>query len=333
MAIESNAKVHPVSWLLAERVKGRMDTDISLQRQPVWNHQHQSNLILAMLNNVSIPNLWIEKVLNDKGKVAGYTVIDGKQRTLTLVAYLNNAFPISTKKMRYTEADGIDITGKTFSQLPEEFQDKLKEYQLTFSIMEPMTEDEREKVFYWLNQGIPVGDIQLIPSALGEVIMKDFVALCKHPFMLEKFRLTAPAIKNRDNLKMILYYMILKSGRDMGFSGKEVISFCDNIRAAEFKPDYAEVESIFDYLDKAIEKKRAYLKLINMPSLMYVAKEAMDKGMEPPTFGEKVDNFFHDVKTGLNPDYQAACMSGSVKKANIQTRVELLSKILNKGKK
>jgi hypothetical protein len=332
MAINSNAKVYSVSWLLDQRKKGHMDTDISIQRQPVWNHQHQSNLILAMLNNVAIPNLWIERVVNEKGKSAGFRVIDGKQRTLTLVAYLNDAFPISAKKMRYVEADGIDITGKKYSQLPEEFQDKLREYQLTFSIMEPMFAEEREKVFFWLNQGIPVGDIQLIPSALGEVIMNDFVALCKHSFMVNKFKLTAPAIKNRDNLKLLIYYMILESGRDMGFSGKEVISFCDSIRAGEYVPNYEEVASILDYLDTAIEKKRAYLKLINMPIMMFVAKKAIDKGMEPNTFGERVDEFFHDVKTIPNHDYQIACMSGSAKKANIQQRVDLLSTILDTKK-
>ncbi|MDR2572283.1 MAG: DUF262 domain-containing protein [Oscillospiraceae bacterium] len=322
--INSNPRTFSVDWLVTQRKDGKIDTDISIQRQAVWSHLHQSNLIVAVLYNVPISNLWFEK--DGKGK---YKAIDGKQRTLTLCSYVADEFPLSSK-IRYKIVDGVDVTGLKFSELPEELQKRIMDYQLTFTIIEKMEADERAIVFFMGNQSVPLTDVHFLPVVLGEEIMNDFNHLCTRPFMLEKVKLTAPALRKRDDLKLMIQYLILHSGRDMGFSGKEIIEFCDDIRAGIIEVPHEDVVALLSYLNMAFPDKRAYLKLISVPIIMYVAQQAKERGMEPKDFAEKIDDFFLGLKEGQHEDYNVAMRQGSAKKANVQARLASMSKILNK---
>lgn len=323
MAITSNLKAYPVSWLVDRRKEGNINTDISLQRQAVWSHLNQSNLIAAILNGVPIPNLWLEKA-GKKGGMLNYNAIDGKQRTLTLAAYLADAFPLSAK-MRYTTADEIDIVGKKFSELDKSLQHKLMDTQLSITVFEPMTAEERALVFFMGNQSVPLTSIHYLPVVLGETVMDKLNELCRHSFIDDKVKLTAPALRKRDDLKIIVHYMVIKSGRDIGFAGKQILSFCDLIKSGDEPINEEEIIKILDYLNEAIPKKRHYLRLTHVPTIMYVAQLAIEKGMNPEELGNRLENFF----AGDIDEYKAAGLQGSSKKSNIQTRVNIMKEILN----
>ena len=323
MAIDSNLKIHPVSWLVGLREAGKINTDISIQRREVWDHVYKSNLIVAMLNNAPIANLCFEK----DGKNS-FKVIDGKQRTLTLCSFVADGFPLSPK-MRYREVDDVDVAGLKFSELPVELQNKLLEYQLSFSLLNPLSEDERDFVFFMGNQSAPLTKIDLLPVVLGETIMEEFNKLCAHPFLIERVKLTAPARRKRDDLKILVQYLILQSKRDMGFSGKEIISFCDDIRNGEIEIPYQKVTELLNYIYEAITEKRAYLKLIHLPVMLYVAQQAMENAVLAESLLEAFDNFFMEIIDGKNEEYSFACQQGSAKKANVQLRQKNMSKILD----
>ena len=325
MAINSNPRTYSVEWLVNHRKDGKIDTDISIQRQAVWSHLHQSNLIVAILYNVPISNLWFEK----DGKGRSFKAIDGKQRTLTLCSYVADEFPLSPK-IRYKMVDDVDVTGKKFSDLPEDLQKRILEYQLSVTIIDKMTADERAVVFFMGNQSVPLTDVHFLPVVLGEELMNGFNDLCSRPFMLEKVKLTAPALRKRDDLKLMIQYLILRSGKDMGFSGKEIIQFCDEIRAGNIDVPNDDIVELLGYLDNAFPEKRAYLKLINVPVIMYAAQQAKGNGLDAKDFGEKVDEFFLAVKEEKNEEYSTAMRQGSAKKANVQTRRDSILKILGK---
>ena len=324
MAINSNPRTFPVSWLVTQRKDGKIDTEISIQRQAVWSHLHQSNLIVAILYNVPICNLWFEK--DGKGR---YKAIDGKQRTLTLCSYVADEFPLSPK-IRYKEVDGVDVRGLKFSELSEDLQKRIMEYQLTITLIDKMDTEERAIVFFMGNQSVPLTDVHFLPVVLGEELMNGFNQLCTRPFMLEKVKLTTPALRKRDDLKLMIQYLILKSGKDMGFSGKEIIQFCDEIRAGSIEVPNDDIVELLSYLNNAFPDKRAYLKLISVPIIMYTAQKAKEKGMDAQEFGEKVDEFFLEVKEERNEEYSTAMRQGSAKKANVQIRRDSMLKILDK---
>jgi hypothetical protein len=322
MTINSNPRTYSVDWLVTQRKAGKINTDISIQRQSVWTHLHQSNLIVAILYNVPISNLWFEK----DGRGRSYKVIDGKQRTLTLCSYIADEFPLSNK-IRYHIVDGIDVRGLKFSQLDEELQGKILEYQLTITMIEKMDSEERAVVFYMGNQSVPLADVHFLPVVLGEDLMNDFNALCTRPFMLEKVRLTTPALRKRDDLKLMIQYLILRSGYEMGFSGKEIIAFSDEIRNGSIELPYDDLVDLLSYVNQAFPYKRAYLKIINIPIIMRVAQDAKNM-VDAKEFGEMVDKFFLEIQSGKHEEYSLACQQGSAKKANVQARLASMLKIL-----
>ena len=328
MSINSNPRIFPVSWLVDKKKEGKLDTDISIQRHSVWSHLHQSNLIAAILYNVPITNLDLEKGDRDV-----YKVIDGKQRTLTLCAFLDDKFPLS-KKMRYRmiptvneqdEPTVTDVSGKRFSELNEDLRKRILNYQLQITVIDEMNAEERALVFYMGNQSVPLSTVNFLPVVLGEYIMERFNNLCNHPFFIESVQLTTPALRKRDDLKLIIQYLILKSGLDIGFGGKDIIDFCDMIHSDAKLASYHDTEEVMTYLTQAIPDKRSYFKVMHVPIIMYVASQAMQKGMVATEFGEKLDAFFMSE----NEDYKNASMAGSAKKSNVKERVRILSTILN----
>jgi hypothetical protein len=322
MAIEYNLKIHPVSWLVEQKRDGKLNTDISIQRREVWDYLFKSNLIIAMLHGRSISSLSFEK---DSDNI--YKVLDGKQRTLTLCSFVEDGFSLSPKVLYKTLGD-INLAGLKFSGLPKERQNFLLNYQLSIEVYDPMSEDERDFVFYMGNQSVPLSKVDLLPVVLGETIMEDFKPLCSHPFMANKVRLTPSAVSSRADLKIFVQYLILRSERDMGFSGKEMVSFSDDIKSGEENINADAVLAVLDYIDSAFSGKRAYLKPIHIPTMLYTAQKALEQGIEPQDLGMKFDEFFVDTGKSKDNEYSVACLGGSAKKASVQRRVEYMGRIL-----
>lgn len=117
-----------------------------------WNLLTKSELISDILQGNSLLQIVISEEI--KAGITMHWLIDGKQRSTNLKDYLEEGFAVSKNVQRYmieyqtdkTDEDGnvilnedgfpipesktFDIRGKKFSQLPEELQDKFKDYQV-----------------------------------------------------------------------------------------------------------------------------------------------------------------------------------------------------------
>lgn len=117
-----------------------------------WNLLTKSELISDILQGNSLLQIVISEEI--KAGITMHWLIDGKQRSTNLKDYLEDGFAVSKNVQRYmieyqtdkTDEDGnvilnedgfpipesktFDIRGKKFSQLPEELQDKYKDYQV-----------------------------------------------------------------------------------------------------------------------------------------------------------------------------------------------------------
>jgi hypothetical protein len=211
--------------------------------------------------------------------------------------------------------------------LPEELQSRIMEYELSISVLRPLESEERAMVFFMRNQAAPLSKMDLSLVMLGEQAMDTFAKLCDHDFMFNKIKLTAPARRKHDDLNVLLQYMILRSRPEMGFSGTEIMSFCDDIKNDETDIPADEITALLDYLDEALPEKRAYLKKVHIPVVLYVAQLAKEKEIASEEFGLRLDAFFENLSDG--GEYMAACRSGSAKRTNVQTRVQIMSAMLN----
>ena len=320
MDIKGSHEKHTVTWLKSQDTAGKLNKNISIQRREVWDAEKKSNLIVSLLLDVPLESLLLEEA-----EKKSHNVLDGKQRTLTMCAYVGDEFALSPK-IRVKEINGISLTGLKFSMLPEELQSKIMEYELSISILRPLEAEERAMVFFMRNQAAPLSKMDLSLVMLGEQAMDTFAKLCDHDFMQNKIKLTVPARRKHDDLNVLLQYMILRSRPEMGFSGTEIMSFCDDIKNEEVDIPADEITAILDYLNKAIPEKRAYLKKVHIPVVMYVAQLAKEKGMVPEEFAARLDGFFDNLPD--DGEYMNACRSGSAKRASVQTRMQLMSKML-----
>jgi len=321
MAIKPNIKMYSVSWLAKQNQDGKLNKNISIQRKEIWDNLKKSNLIVSLL--ISVP---IESLLFEDADKKSYNILDGKQRTLTLCAFVDDGFALSPK-IRLKELDGVQLVGMKFSDLPDEMKSKILDYQLSISVLDPMCAEDRAMVFFMRNQSVPLSKMDLTPVVLGEGPMNALEALCAHPFMTERVKLTAPAIRKRDDLKLLLQYMILRSGNDSGFSGTEIMTICDDIKNGEVETHADEITAVMDYLNEAIPSDQPKMKKIQIPMVLYVAQLAKGKKMKVADFGERLKQFFENQTP--DSEYMALCQSGSARKTNVQRRVEIIRSILD----
>jgi len=321
MPIKSNLEKHTVSWLKRQDTDGLLNKNISIQRKEVWDHEKKSNLIVSILMDIPIESLLFEETEDDS-----HNVLDGKQRTLTLCSFVEDGFALSDK-IRIKDLDGLALVDKKFSSLPEEVRNRILEYELSIAILRPLDPDERGTVFFMRNQAVSLTKMDLSLVMLGEGAMTTFTNLCNHNFMLNKIKLTEPARRKHEDLQILLQYLILCQRPECGFSGTEIMNFCDDIKSGEVTIGEDDVVQVMDYLDVAFPEKRQYLKKVHVPIVLYVARGAMQKNVTSDDFRTLLDEFFASLAE--KEEYMAACKSGSAKRTNVQIRVKGMSEILD----
>jgi len=316
MAIRSNLEKHTISWLKRQDIGGKLNKNISIQRKEVWDSEKKSNLIVSLLLDIPVESLLFEEVED-----GSYNVLDGKQRTLALCSFLDGSFPLSPK-IRIKVLEGIDLVKQTFSSLPNFMKERILEYELSISILRPLDVEERATVFFMRNQAVSLSKMDLSLVMLGQEAMSNFSKLCDHNFMMNKIKLTTPARRKREDLGILLQYLILHKRPEFGFSGKEIMRFCDEIKNGDVEISYNEVEDMLNYLDKSFPMKMQYLKKVHVPIVMHVARDAKSEGMEPEEFRRCIDAFF--VELDSDGEYMATCMAGSSKRSNVLARVRIM---------
>jgi hypothetical protein len=271
----------------------------------------------------------IESLLFEEAEGGSHNVLDGKQRTLTLCSFVEDGFALSDK-IRVKEIDGVSLAGMMFSSLPEEIRSRILEYELSIAILRTLDAEERATVFFMRNQAVSLTKMDLSLVMLGEEAMNVFSKLCDHSFMQNKIKLTEPARRKHDDLQILLQYLILCQRPEAGFSGTEIMGFCDDIKNGEAVIGEDEITQVMNYLDVALTEKRQYLKKVHLPVVLYVARAAMQQGIAARDFCILLDDFF--TLRPEDEEYMAACKSGSAKRFNVQIRVKRMSLILEKGK-
>ena len=321
MPIKSNLDKHTVSWLKRQDTEEKLNKNISIQRKEVWDEEKKSNLIVSLLLDIPIESLLFEEAENES-----YNVLDGKQRTLTLCSYVEDGFLLSPK-IRLKELDGQPLIGLKFSDLSEAMQHRVLDYELSISVLRPLEENERATVFFMRNQAAVLNKMDLSRVLLGEQYLSHFQKICARPFLLNKIKMTEPARRKNEDLLVLLQYILLLKRPEAGFSGVEVMTLCDDINSGEIDLSDIDIMTVLDYLDQSFTDKRQYFKKVHIPITLYIATQALTKGITPADFGALLDAFFKN----LTPDseYMIACQSGSSKRTNVQTRLRIMSEILN----
>ena len=114
-----------------------------------WDLRKESLFIESLLNNLTIPGLFF---LQGPDSIE---VIDGQQRLNTIQKYVNGEFSlVDADDINYLSPQCVHYSGKSFSELPKEFQVVFNDYPLTIIYLPPGLElGTKLEIFRRINEG------------------------------------------------------------------------------------------------------------------------------------------------------------------------------------
>lgn len=129
--------------------KRRLDIQPDFQRQFVWDVKKSSCLIESAMLGIPLPVFYFSE--ESDGKVA---VVDGQQRLTAFFSFIGGQFPDGEKFKLSGLKVFKEFNQKTFSELPDEYQDKISECSIrTITFTKESDADLKFEVFERLNSG------------------------------------------------------------------------------------------------------------------------------------------------------------------------------------
>ena len=143
-----------ISWSSKQLVKMIKNNNISFdnkyQRKYVWDDKRKSLFIDSLIEGYPVPPMFAKK-----GNGI-YEMVDGLQRATTVSDYVNDKFSLGVLPDITDEGETICVSGKKYSELPENLQDNINSYMFTIYYFEDISDDELKELFFRLNNNLPL---------------------------------------------------------------------------------------------------------------------------------------------------------------------------------
>ena len=137
-----NRTIHDVTRRIDQ---GRYVMDPDFQRDFIWPEDKQSKLIESVIMRIPLPVFYLAE--DDDGRVV---IVDGLQRLSTFDRFVKN-------KLKLRLVDRSDLNGKSFSELPPKFQNRVEDCNLIFYVIDSkVPERARLDIFERVNGGVPL---------------------------------------------------------------------------------------------------------------------------------------------------------------------------------
>ena len=174
-----------------------IDLDPPYQRLSVWDRTKQQRFIDSVINGVDTPKLYFHDITGYPGASARYrfSVIDGKQRLLSLWAFISNELPLPSDFV-YFDNESYEAAGLTYEQLLSRFPNlraRFDDFEVPITLVEADNDEFIEQLFWRLNVQVPLsapesrnvlgGPLPLLIRKIGlTTYFKDSVRIRNHRF-------------------------------------------------------------------------------------------------------------------------------------------------------
>ena len=315
-----------VEWTVNRLVNyhkdGTVTLDNAVQRGFVWDNARKSKLIESLILEDPIPPIYAAKF----GET--YSLIDGKQRTGAVSEFLDDGFALeglemfSLEDVETGEMEDYDINGMKFSDLPEIFQNAIKDSALTVITLHEPTEEKICEVFFKLNNGKPLNAITL--TRVKAKSRKEIVELGSHE--LFKNALTAKALERYTNEDIVVKSWAVLHQEEPSLETKAIRPLMETMEFTD--DDKSQLEECFDRIlevhglieDKKIAKR--ILTRTHMISIMRVVWKSIEDGLSAKQFMEWFVTFYAGKKKAtISTVYNSYAGAGSARKESVQKRL------------
>lgn len=136
-----------ISWLLDLDRNNQLDLNPPYQRKSVWTRGDRQYFLDTIFRNYPSPAIFLHKTINEHGKTT-YHVVDGKQRTQTILDFVDDKIKISN------DYGDVRLNGKKWSDLggDSELKKRFWNYQITVEMIDFEDSNLVNQVFDRLNR-------------------------------------------------------------------------------------------------------------------------------------------------------------------------------------
>lgn len=340
----------------------RLVFDCPIQRpEGQWSNKDQSLLIHTILQDLLVPNVCI--VQNGADDFEPMTVLDGKQRMTIVYNYVANGFKLSKATppvevivpevdengnlvkengLTKTHIEFIDIKNRKFDKLPKEFQDKIKNFEFTTTMITEATKTELEEQIFRLNNG-------KTPTATHKAFMKGGIDVAEairkrilgNNFFANRFIMSASQEKGGEDMKCAFHVLALLTNAnfnkltsgDLTKIAEEMRNNWSDGKLSEFDIEYCNdlLESLNYWLPTEEDfNQKEVLTTVHIPIMVMnveKAKQMMDDG--ELTVEQYKDFLKYWTTEGFYMEEYRECSEGSPSdKRNIERRIDVMEKSL-----
>jgi hypothetical protein len=128
-----------------ERSEIRINTNYQ-RSDKVWPRPAQSFLIETILLGFPIPKLFLHQKTDIRARTSLKEVVDGQQRTRTVVDFYHDKYRLGRKLADVPEASGL-----TYSELSDDLKERFLNYTLNFDTFVGASDEEVREVFRRMN--------------------------------------------------------------------------------------------------------------------------------------------------------------------------------------
>ncbi|MFK0039720.1 DUF262 domain-containing protein [Paenarthrobacter sp. NPDC090517] len=94
--VERVVTTYDVTWLLDLHKNGQLNLDPSYQRKSVWTPKDRRFFMDTVFRNYPSPAIFLHKTIDDSTGSTTYHVVDGKQRILTILMFVQSRFSLAS---------------------------------------------------------------------------------------------------------------------------------------------------------------------------------------------------------------------------------------------
>lgn len=319
-----------INWsaktLVNQMKKGNVNFDNAVQRTLVWDTPRKSLLIHSMVYGYAIPAMYFTK--DDTGI---YDSLDGKQRSNAIAEYMGDEFALTEDTPLVYDDDGNEenISGMTFSQLPEWCQDRIKDYSLTIYYYEDMSDAEVKEFFRRLNNGKPLSAVEL--TRVNTPSLASFQHLASHSAIQSVVSAAGKKRFTDENIAMQIYHLYTEENPD--FSTKAFREWAKNIETddsiiIQIGQGLTALEAFISTLDAKEDKKilRTIKARSHFVSAAYFCTFCEKDNVEQSDINATLRTFFAGSPSASD-DYNKTVGSGSAKHTAVQTRKKVMTEL------